>query len=134
LLLLLEWLLHRLVPLDHTLTSTQRTGELFWQDMRGDPEQLAGEWTVARMAERCGLGVTRFVHHCRQLTNMTPCQYLNHCRLEAAARYLRDNASASVTQVAGRFGFSSSQYFATLFRRHFGCSPREYRQSFRGRE
>ena len=114
-------------PLDESLTSTRRTVELFWADLRGDPEHLAWGWTVPRMAARCGLGVTQFVKYSKQLTNMTPAHYLNYCRVESAARMLRDDSSSSVTQVALACGFSSSQYFASVFRRHYGCTPNAYR-------
>ena len=39
---------------------------------------------MPRMAEQCGLGMTQFVHHCKQFTSVTPLHYLNQCRLEAA--------------------------------------------------
>ena len=103
-------------PLDESLTSTRRTIELFWADLRGNPEHLALEWTVPRMAARCGLGVTQFVKYSKQLTNMTPANYLNCCRVESAARMLREDSNNSVTQVALSCGFSSSQYFASVFR------------------
>ncbi|MDY0165405.1 MAG: cupin domain-containing protein [Thermoguttaceae bacterium] len=38
------------VPLDRSLTSTQRTVQLFWQSLRENTEHLALEWTVERMA------------------------------------------------------------------------------------
>ena len=82
------------------------------------------------MAEECGLGITQFVRHCKQFTNVTPLQYLNHCRLEAARRILLEQPSRrSVTQVALDCGFSSPQYFATVFGQRFGCTPREYREN-----
>jgi AraC family L-rhamnose operon regulatory protein RhaS len=102
-------------------------------DVRADYDRLAMEWTVPRMAERCGLGVTQFVHHSKQLTNMTPARYLNHCRLEAAARLLLEDTSNRVTEIAAVCGFSSSQYCATVFRRHFGKSPRAYRETQKGK-
>jgi AraC family L-rhamnose operon regulatory protein RhaS len=116
-------------PLDQRLTRTQRTVELFWADLRGNPEHLALEWTVPRMAAQCGLGVTQFLQYSKQLTNMTPAQFLNYCRIEAAARMLRDDGSTSVTDIALCCGFSSSQYFASVFRRHYGCTPNDYRHN-----
>jgi AraC family L-rhamnose operon regulatory protein RhaS len=120
------------VPLDASLSSSLRTVDLFLRDLAGNLPQLAQEWTLPRMARLCGLGTTHFIHHCRQLTNLTPLQYLNTCRLEAARRMLCDQPEKTVTEVALACGFSSSQYFATVFRAHFGRTPRELRESAPG--
>lgn len=129
-----ELLLHLLrlfrdqgAPLDHSLTSTGRTVELFWQELRGNAECLAMEWTVPRMAESCGLGVTQFLQYSKQLNNMTPAHYLNYCRVKAAARMLLEDSSLTVTHVAMACGFSSSQYFASVFRRYCDCAPNDFR-------
>jgi AraC-like DNA-binding protein len=126
-LLLLEMLRARKVELDRTLSSTRRTIELFLHDLRAHQENLSLKWTLEEMAESCGLGLTQFVHHVRSLTNMSPLQYLNYCRLDLAARMLRESRAASITDVSLACGFSSSQYFATQFDRRFGMSPREFR-------
>jgi AraC family L-rhamnose operon regulatory protein RhaS len=115
------------VKLDQSLSTSRRTVELFWADLRQNPDHLALEWTVRGMARRCGMGVTNFIHHCTQLTGMTPIQHLNHCRLKVAARSLVEQADRSITDIALACGFTSSQYFATLFRRGFGVAPREFR-------
>jgi AraC-like DNA-binding protein len=54
--------------------------------------------------------------------------YLNQCRLEHAARALREKPDSSVTDVAMWAGFNSSQYFATLFRKRYQMTPMRYRQ------
>ena len=115
------------VQLDESLSSTRRTVELFWRDLEQNADHLALEWSVHGMARRCGMGVTNFIHHTRQLTNLTPIQYLNRCRLAAAARLLRERPDHSITRIALACGFTSGQYFATLFRRHFGVAPRTFR-------
>jgi AraC family L-rhamnose operon regulatory protein RhaS len=125
----LEMFRRQEVPLDESLSSTRRTVSLFWADLSQNLDHLALEWTVRGMARRCGMGVTNFIHHSKQLVNMTPIQYLNHCRLTAAARLLRETPDRSITQVALHCGFASSQYFATLFRRHFGVTPRAFRDA-----
>jgi len=131
--LLNELLLHTLelfrsreVTLDESLSDTQRTVELFLADLRSDRGHLAEEWTVRRMAQACGLGVTRFTDYCRRLTNTTPIQHLNRMRLESAAQLLREEEALTNTQVAAQCGFSSAQYFATVFRRQFGRTPQQY--------
>jgi AraC family L-rhamnose operon regulatory protein RhaS len=115
------------VRLDGSLSSTLRTVELFWADLCQNPDHLAMEWTVHGMARRCGMGATNFIHHTKQLVNMTPVHYLNHCRLNEAARLLKEQPTQGVTAIALRCGFASSQYFATLFRRRFGSTPRKFR-------
>ena len=125
--LVLDMCRQRAVPLDASLSSTQRTVALFWDDLRQHPEQLAKVWTVDAMAWQCGLGVTHFIHHTKQLFNATPVQHVNRQRLELAAEQLRTQPDRSVLEIALDCGFSSSQYFATLFSKHFGRAPRALR-------
>lgn len=125
--LLLEMLRQRRLNLNPALSSTNRTVKLFLDEMHRNPANLTQPWTLKVMARQCGLGVTYFVHHCRQLTNMTPMQYLNHCRIETASKMLLDEPKKSITDVAFACGFSSSQYFATVFSRHTGRSPKVFR-------
>ena len=60
-------------------------------------------------------------------TGSSPKDYWLRMRVECAARRLRKSPGLTVTDVAYEFGFSSSQYFATVFRRYLGVSPVEYR-------
>ncbi len=120
------------VPLDASLSSSLRTVQLFLDDLAGNLNHLGQEWTLPRMAEHCGMGVTHFVHHCKQTSGATPLQYLNQCRLDAARQLLRREPGRSVTEIALSCGFSSPQYFATVFGRQFGVSPREFRNGQAG--
>jgi AraC family L-rhamnose operon regulatory protein RhaS len=117
------------VPLDASLSGSCRTVELFLADLASRLNFLAQEWTVPRMAKECGLGTTQFVRHCKQITNSTPLQYLNESRLDAARRILVEQPDRSVTNIALDCGFSSSQYFATVFRQRFGIAPNEVRRN-----
>lgn len=127
-LLVLHMLRESRISLNPSLSGTRRTVELFLRDLNENPESLAQPWTLPMMAEHCGIGLTAFVRHCKQLTNMTPVQCLNHYRVQAAAKLLRDKQKFNVTDVAFECGFHSSQYFATVFRQFMGCSPREFRE------
>ena len=127
-LLLLDLFRSQKIRLDRSLSGSRRTVQLFLADLSDHPEHQALEWTVAQMASSCGLGVTQFVYHVRQLTNLAPMHYLNQRRLDFAAKLLRERPGERVTGVAFTCGFSSSQYFATLFRRRFRVSPREFRE------
>jgi putative spermidine/putrescine transport system permease protein len=115
----LQMLKARRIVLQPDLSSTRRMVELFLQHL---PEHLDHPWTLDTMAKHCGLARSRFAHYCQEITNLSPARHLTRCRLEAAARLLRESPGVNVTDVALACGFSSSQYFSNAFRRAFGTS------------
>ncbi|MEJ5867012.1 helix-turn-helix transcriptional regulator [Pseudokineococcus sp. 5B2Z-1] len=114
--------------LDPYFTSTERTVDLFLRSLRS---RLDEPWTVDDMARECGMGRTSFVHYCRLVANTSPMDHLTGLRVERALELLT-TTDESVADVAMRCGFSSSQYFATVFRRHFDRSPSEARRAGAG--
>jgi AraC family L-rhamnose operon regulatory protein RhaS len=125
LLLVLELFRTQRITLSKSLTSARRSTELFLSALAAN---VSEQWTLESMAETCGLGVTRFVHYCRELTNCTPVEFLNRIRIEKAAALLRTKKELNITEIAFECGFSTSQYFATVFRKHHKCTPAEYRK------
>jgi len=59
---------------------------------------------------------------------MPPIQYLNQCRIEMASKMLIEQPQMNITEIAMACSFSSSQYFATVFKRHWDCSPKARRK------
>lgn len=114
------------------LTSRRRTVELFLKDLGDNPVSRSELWTLPQMAKQCGMGVTAFSKYARELVNVGAMEYLNQCRLDHAARQLREQPQPSVTDVAFGNGFNSSQYFATCFRRRFKVSPSQFASNARG--
>ncbi len=108
------------------LTSRQRPVELFLKEVEQNPAISRESWTINSMASHCGMGVTAFSKYCRELVNSGPMEFLNNCRLDHAARQLREKPGISVTEIAFANGFNSSQYFATCFRQRFRVSPSRY--------
>ena len=82
------------------------------------------------MARYCQVGVTSFIHYCKHLKNMTPLQYLTQLRLEKAVKLLLEKPEMKVINIAFECGFNSSQYFATVFRSRYKCTPREYQVAY----
>lgn len=126
-LVFLESLRQQNVSLDDSLVTSRRTVRLFLDDLRTHPEHLELDWSIEKMAASCGLGITQFTNHVKSLANTTPLNYLIQCRIDFAAAQLRRTPAERVTDIALKSGFCSSQYFATVFTRVMGCSPREYR-------
>ena len=89
--------------------------------------------SVATMADACGLGITRFNALFKEVTGITPGDYLLRRRLDEACRLLKDAPGLSVEAVGPRVGFSHGNYFARVFQRAFGATPSVWR-SARGTE
>ena len=49
-------------------------------------------------------------------------------RLEMSKQILIEQEDLSVAEVAFSCGFSTSQYFSTVFKKHENCTPLEFRQ------
>ncbi|VGO14024.1 HTH-type transcriptional activator RhaS [Pontiella desulfatans] len=122
---LLELFRTQEVRLSKSLIDARRSVQLFLDSLGST---YAEPWTLDSMAESCGLGVTRFTHYCRKLTNQTPVQYLNRLRVDAAAGQLKNHPAKKIIDIAFDCGFSSSQYFATAFRKQHGMTPKSFRK------
>lgn len=123
----LELLRHENPPRKTSLTLGERSVAMFLERLKNE---LVEPWTLESMAGQAGLARTRFAHHCRKLTNLTPMGYLQQLRVEKAKRLLAENR-LTITGIAMECGFASSAYFASVFRGQTQCSPREYRDSGR---
>ena len=71
-------------------------------------------WGVARLSE------SRFKARFKREMGVPPAEYWLRKKVEQASVLL---AKATITQVAHQLGFSSSQYFATVFKRYTLTSP-----------
>lgn len=83
-------------------------------------------WPVARYAARLGLSSERLNRTLRAQAGHNA-QALLHARLyrEACRRLLY--VAAPVSRIGFELGFDDPAYFCRFFKRHAGCSPREYR-------
>jgi len=68
----------------------------------------------------------RYLHKAFQAGPMTISDYIWSMRLARARDSLRVDPS-SITEIAYAWGFTSSAHFSTLFRQHFGQTPRAAR-------
>ncbi len=84
--------------------------------------------SLDRLAQKACVSKYHFHRIFQALVGETAGSYVRRIRLEQAARQLAADPTASMAQIAGRCGFSSSQNFARSFTAHFGCSPTSYRK------
>ncbi len=108
------------------VNSSRNAVEAFLKGLRDNPANCEEMISLGQMAERCGMGITAFAKHTRDFANVGPMEFLKRCRLNHAARQLRERRGVSITDVCFSNGFNSSQYFATCFRKQFKMSPSEF--------
>ncbi len=65
----------------------------------------------------------------REHMGMTYKQFLARCKLKAAANDLCITYD-KITDIALRYGYSSTESFSRAFSQAFQCSPRKYRKAF----
>jgi AraC family transcriptional regulator len=92
-------------------------------DIRG---RLDGDVSLEALAARAGWSPFHVHRTFRAVTGETPKQYTQRLRLEQAAARLLTSQKPIVT-VAASAGFGSHAVFTRAFRRHFQCTPAEYR-------
>ncbi|MFE3775270.1 helix-turn-helix domain-containing protein [Streptomyces sp. NPDC059122] len=84
---------------------------------------------IAELASVAGLSTSRFHEAFRAETGTTPKDFVLRRKIDRARTLLEGATHYSVTEVACLLGFSSSQYFATVFRRYQGIPPSQLRHS-----
>ncbi|WP_406684913.1 AraC family transcriptional regulator [Seonamhaeicola sp. MEBiC1930] len=125
LILILDLLNTENIVLNESLTDSSRSVQYFLKEL---DKNLAENWTIEQMSQSAGVGLTRFTHHCKRLTNLTPMRYLTMRRLEMSKKILKEKNNLTVSEIAYMCGFATSQYFSTVFKKHEKCSPNEYRR------
>lgn len=95
------------------------------------PARCDEPWTLASMAEECGIQRTQLNKVFQKLTGGTPMEYLFRIRIERAKTLLRET-DIKIIDIAFECGYGTSQYFANTFKQATGASPSQYRKHFSG--
>ena len=77
---------------------------------------------VEELASRCGMSVSGFHHHFKEITQLSPLQYQKSLRLMEARRLIQANDS-QISQIAMQVGYESPSQFSREYKRLFGISP-----------
>tara|TARA_Y100000385_G_C13103930_1_gene646241 strand:- start:3671 stop:4558 length:888 start_codon:yes stop_codon:yes gene_type:complete len=89
--------------------------------------QLSDQLPVPALADHIGLSESRFKSRFRDEVGIPPGDYVLRGKINAACEALTQ-IDTPITQIAHSLGFSSSQYFATVFRRFTGDTPTAYKR------
>lgn len=79
-------------------------------------------------AKNSGYSKYHFIRLFKEATGLTPIEYRIQIRLENACSLLR-STSYSMREISEAVGFTDAAYFSRLFKKRFGQSPQNYRNS-----
>ena len=91
---------------------------------------LTEKFCVADVAAACNLSSSRLAHLFKEHMGLSLKSWSSNLRLQYARKKLL-NSNDSIAVIAREIGYENPNQFSSYFRKSTGCSPREFRQSFR---
>lgn len=85
-------------------------------------------YDVAALVSDLGLSRTLLYQKIHELTGMSVKEFIRDIRFRRAAQLLK-KSSMTVSEISFMCGFSNPKYFSSSFRKYFGMSPSEFRDS-----
>ncbi|MBR2797996.1 MAG: helix-turn-helix transcriptional regulator [Clostridia bacterium] len=93
-------------------------------------QNISEPFSLATLAGLSGYSLSRFKTRFREETGQTPALYISALRVERAKLEL-ERTDQSITDIAYNLGWSSGNYFCTVFKKLTGVSPLIYRRQNR---
>ena len=83
------------------------------------------DFDVEELATMVGISRTHLHRKMKKMTGITASEFIRNIRLEQAARLMKEN-KINISQVAYSVGFNNQTHFSTVFKRHFGITPKAF--------
>ena len=87
--------------------------------------------SIEDIAEKSNISVKHFRNIFKEIYQDTPIKYITEKRLEKGKELLY-YSEYSINEIAEHVGFNSTIYFDRVFKKNFGMTPNEYRESISG--
>lgn len=126
--LLVEHLPHQPLPAASDLTEYERIRKI----LSYIEQNYMNPITLAEVAEHIHLCESECTRLFKRHMNTTLFSFLQEYRIERSLEYL--STHESISNIAGKTGFSDSNYYSKVFSKIKGCSPREYRKNLISQE
>ena len=126
--LLVEHLPHQPLPAASDLTEYERIRKI----LSYIEQNYMNPITLAEVAEHIQLCESECTRLFKRHMNTTLFSFLQEYRIERSLEYL--STHESISNIAGKTGFSDSNYYSKVFSKIKGCSPREYRKNLISQE
>lgn len=83
---------------------------------------------IEQYAEEHLMSTNWFIQSFKNITKVTPMQYILSLRI-TAAKGLLEKTDKNITEIADSVGYDNPLYFSRLFKKYTGLSPSEYKKS-----
>ena len=90
-------------------------------------DNFSCDLSMTQLSEIIGVTPQHFCRVFRKTMNVRPNEFLTRIRIDEAKRLLAER-EVSVSDAAEKTGFRNAGYFSTVFRKHEGMSPAEYKK------
>ncbi len=119
----------RLMRLESQQTDEPVPGDSFLAKLLDimDKEMDNNTLTVDELVEEMNMGRTVFFNKLKNLTGLSPVEFIREMRIKRAAQLLEDR-KYNITEVTYMVGMNDSRYFSKCFKNTYGVTPSEYRK------
>jgi transcriptional regulator GlxA family with amidase domain len=93
-------------------------------------DHIGESFTVKRLADVAGMSARNFARIFVQETGVTPHEFVERARVDAA-RKLLESSPAALKAIAYDCGFGTADRMRIVFMRRIGATPMQYRERFR---
>ncbi|MFL9896352.1 GlxA family transcriptional regulator [Paraburkholderia sp. RL17-381-BIF-C] len=93
-------------------------------------ERIRESFTVKQLADVAGMSARNFARVFVQETGVTPHEFVERARVDAA-RKLLESSSAALKAIAYDCGFGTADRMRIVFTKRIGATPMQYRERFR---
>ena len=116
----------RLEPSDIEITTTE---EVFIKNVISTVEMNLqnSDFSSDVLASELNMSSSSLYRKLKTVTGTSTAEFIRTIRIKRAAQFLADK-QRTITEIAYDVGFNDLKHFRTVFQKHFGCSPSEYRE------
>ena len=107
-------------------TKTQSMSDVVQRCMALIQTEYKNELDLAYLSKACNVSIPYLSKRFQEALHISPIQYLNQHRIEVASSLLLRSRNR-IEEIAHEVGFSDANYFARVFKKTMGCTPRDYR-------
>ena len=122
--------LSRILPVEPAPGEVALTNDQMAFAMNFIAQNYNQDITIGELAKYCNMSVSNFRKQFKEAAGTSPLEYLNNLRI-SVARHLLRTTEEPILAISEAVGFRSLSSFNRLFKRTYGFSPRQARNSNR---